>query len=98
MFSNFLFYLNRFQPKLCLSQVGFSLMAGLIVSPEVYADPYLGLPPLILPADNPQTPETIALGKRLFNDKRFSADGSMVSSVHVMPQPFLTLPFMTRFF
>jgi len=37
----------------------------------------LGLPPVPVPADNPQSPEKIALGKRLFEDKRFSADGKV---------------------
>ncbi len=41
------------------------------------ADPLLGLPPVPVPADNPQTPEKIALGQRLFEDKRFSADGTV---------------------
>ena len=30
----------------------------------------LGLPPLPVPVHNPQTPEKIALGKKLFEDKR----------------------------
>ncbi|HEY5974622.1 MAG TPA: cytochrome c peroxidase [Geobacteraceae bacterium] len=37
----------------------------------------LGLPPVPAPADNPQTPEKIALGKRLYEDKRFSGDGTV---------------------
>ena len=37
----------------------------------------LGLPPVPIPADNPQSPEKIALGKRLYEDKRFSADGTV---------------------
>lgn len=37
----------------------------------------LGLPPVPIPADNPQSPEKIVLGKRLFEDKRFSADGTI---------------------
>jgi cytochrome c peroxidase len=41
----------------------------------------LGLPPVPVPADNPQSPEKIALGKRLFEDKRFSADGT-ISCAH----------------
>ena len=43
----------------------------------------LGLPPVIAPADNPQTPARIALGKRLFFDARLSRDGSVsCSSCH----------------
>lgn len=41
------------------------------------SSPPLGLPPLFIPADNPQTPEKIALGDKLFNDKRFSSDGTV---------------------
>ena len=37
----------------------------------------LGLPQLTIPADNPQTPEKIALGEKLFNDKRFSKTGEV---------------------
>lgn len=37
----------------------------------------LGLPPLAIPADNPQTPEKIALGEKLFNEKRFSSTGEI---------------------
>ena len=39
--------------------------------------PPLGLPPVSYPADNPQTPEKIALGEKLFNDKRFSSTGDV---------------------
>ena len=34
-----------------------------------------------IPFDNPQTPEKIALGQRLFFDKRLSADGTMACSI-----------------
>jgi cytochrome c peroxidase len=40
-------------------------------------EPILGLPPVPIPADNPQTPEKIALGERLFMEKRFSGDGTV---------------------
>lgn len=47
-------------------------------APPLHAsEPPLGLPPVPIPADNPQTPENIALGQRLFEDKRFSADGTV---------------------
>lgn len=41
------------------------------------AQPPLGLPPVPVPEDNPQSPKKIALGKKLFEDKRFSGDGSI---------------------
>lgn len=37
----------------------------------------LGLPSVPIPADNPQTPDKIALGRLLFMDKRFSADSTI---------------------
>lgn len=40
-------------------------------------DRLLGLPPLPVPADNPQSPAKIALGDKLFRDKRFSIDGTV---------------------
>jgi len=40
----------------------------------------LGLPPVPIPADNPQTPEKIALGDLLFHDMRFSATGEVSCS------------------
>jgi cytochrome c peroxidase len=43
----------------------------------VIAAPPLGLPPVPIPSDNPQTPEKIALGDKLFNDKRFSSTGEV---------------------
>ncbi|MEJ2718499.1 MAG: cytochrome c peroxidase [Deltaproteobacteria bacterium] len=40
----------------------------------------LGLPPVPVPADNPITPEKVVLGKKLFEDKRFSATGEVSCS------------------
>lgn len=37
----------------------------------------LGLPPVPIPADNPPTAETIALGKRLYFDTQLSKDGTI---------------------
>jgi len=42
--------------------------------------PPLGLPPVPVPPDNPPTAETIALGRKLFFDKRLSADGTVACS------------------
>ncbi|OYV76306.1 MAG: cytochrome-c peroxidase [Chromatiales bacterium 21-64-14] len=47
-----------------------------ICGPAALAAP-LGLPPVPIPADNPQTPEKIKLGDRLFHDKRFSSTGQV---------------------
>lgn len=48
-----------------------------VLSLEATAATPLGLPPVPVPADNPQTPEKIALGEQLFNDKRFSSTGEV---------------------
>ena len=40
-------------------------------------NPLLGLPPVPVPAENPQTVDKIALGDKLFHDKRFSIDGTV---------------------
>jgi cytochrome c peroxidase len=58
------------------------LAAGLLVvaSAAIAADAYpplATLPPPPIPADNPQTPEKIALGKQLFFDDRLSGNGAM---------------------
>ncbi len=53
------------------------LAFGLLFADLLLANNLLGLPDLIIPKDNLQTPEKIKLGERLFNDKRLSADGSI---------------------
>jgi cytochrome c peroxidase len=47
-----------------------------IGKPQTIATP-LGLPPVPVPADNPFTVETVALGKRLYFDKALSIDNSV---------------------
>lgn len=54
-----------------------TLLIALVFSGTSSADQNLGLPPLAIPGDNPQTAEKIALGRLLFNEKRFSADGTV---------------------
>ncbi len=46
----------------------------------------LGLPPVPIPADNPPTEETIALGRRLFYDPIISVDGSVSCASCHAPQ------------
>lgn len=57
----------------------FSAVALLAAGGLAIAEP-LGLPKLPLPADNPQSPEKIALGDKLFHDARFSIDGTVSCS------------------
>lgn len=51
-------------------------LAATAVSIHALAMP-LGLPPVPIPADNPQSPEKIKLGDKLFHDERFSATGQV---------------------
>lgn len=53
-----------------------AILLSLNISAPAWAEP-LGLPPVPIPADNPQTPAKIKLGDRLFHDVRFSADGKV---------------------
>ena len=53
------------------------------------ADPLLGLPVMLIPADNRQNPEKIALGKKLFHDARFSSTRSVsCASCHQSSKAF----------
>ncbi|MCK9606178.1 MAG: c-type cytochrome [Methylomonas sp.] len=71
---------------LALSAAGFAGAAGAVDSPQPpatapvsthSANPLLGLPPVPVPANNPQSQAKIALGDKLFHDKRFSIDGTI---------------------
>ncbi len=56
----------------------------------------LGLPPVPVPADNPQTPEKISLGSKLFHDKRFSGDGTIAcANCHADDKAFTDGPLKT---
>jgi len=53
------------------------------------ADPPLGLPPVPVPGDNPVTPEKVALGRRLFFERRLSGNGTFSCAMcHVPEQGF----------
>ena len=58
-----------------MRKLAITLVLGGIVGGAAAAP--LGLPPVPVPDNNPQTPAKIALGDRLFNDARFSADGKV---------------------
>jgi cytochrome c peroxidase len=59
------------------------LGAGLLAAAGVLSDAGqepstpLGLPPVPIPENNPQTPEKIALGEKLYNETRFSTTGEV---------------------
>ena len=50
----------------------------------------LGLPPLPIPRNNPPTAETIALGRKLFYDKRISVDATLSCASCHDPQAYFT--------
>ncbi|HSF06060.1 MAG TPA: cytochrome c peroxidase [Methylomirabilota bacterium] len=53
------------------------------------ATPPLGLPPVPVPADNPPTPAKVALGRKLFFDRRLSHNGTMSCAMcHIPEQGF----------
>jgi len=52
-------------------------LLGLMASDKPDKAAPLGLPSVSYPENNPQTPEKIALGDKLFNDKRFSDTGQV---------------------
>ncbi|MBS1212754.1 MAG: cytochrome-c peroxidase [Proteobacteria bacterium] len=56
----------------------------------------LGLPKVPIPADNPQSSEKIRLGEKLFNDRRFSGDGSVsCATCHDPAKAFTDSPLPT---
>ena len=80
---------------------GLLVAAGLAATAVLAADaatakPPLGLPPVPIPADNPQTPEKVALGKKLFDDKRFSSTGEVsCATCHDEKKAFTDSPLRT---
>jgi len=68
--------------------------AGLPVALALAAP--LGLPPVPVPASNPLTPEKVALGSTLFNDKRFSSTGEVsCATCHDAAKAFTDSPLKT---
>ncbi len=64
------------------------LLAGSVLAGDT-ANPNLGLPAIAIPADNPITPEKIALGKKLFMDRRLSLNNTLSCAMcHVPEQAF----------
>ena len=53
------------------------LLVGILFSSASFANPLLGLPPLLIPEDNIQTIDKVKLGQLLFNDVRFSSTNSI---------------------
>ncbi|HFB55480.1 MAG TPA: c-type cytochrome [Hellea balneolensis] len=61
-----------------------------------HSDPLLGLPPVPIPQNNPMSDDKIALGKKLFLDAQFSADGKVsCSTCHKLEKAFTDGPLQT---
>ena len=56
------------------------------VGKTIQIKPLSGLPPVPIPADNPPTAETIALGRRLYYDPQLSVDGTISCASCHAPQ------------
>lgn len=71
-----------------------SLVATTFFAAMGFAETHpLGLPPVPIPEDNPQTPEKIALGDKLFHDTRFSSTGEVsCSTCHDPDKAFTDSP------
>jgi len=77
------------------SRVALYFIAVTAFAVPVMAQP-LGLPPVPIPKDNPQSPEKIKLGEKLFNDKRFSSTGTIsCSTCHDAAKAFTDSPLRT---
>lgn len=75
--------------------LAFNGLAAALFSAFALAEP-LGLPLVPIPADNPQSPEKIALGKKLFEDKRFSSTGEVsCATCHDPAKSFTDSPLTT---
>ncbi|HEY8262601.1 MAG TPA: cytochrome c peroxidase [Methylosinus sp.] len=76
-------------------RVATTLAAMFTLSGAALAEP-LGLPPVPIPADNPQSADKIALGDRLFHDLRFSSDGTVAcATCHADEKAFTDGPLRT---
>lgn len=83
---------KRFQSVLSASKLAIVFLA---LTPQALAQQQtfskvLGLPPLVTPANNPSTPQKVALGKALFFDKRLSKDGKMSCAACHQPDKAFT--------
>jgi cytochrome c peroxidase len=72
--------------RLLASESSSSAVAVLPVGKTVQIKAPLGLPPVPIPADNPPTAETIALGRRLYYDPQLSVDGTISCASCHAPQ------------
>jgi cytochrome c peroxidase len=79
-----------------LLAAGMLLAGGAVAGETSEAAPPLGLPAVPVPEDNPQTAEKIALGDKLFHDKRFSSTGEVAcANCHEAAKAFTDSPLVT---
>jgi cytochrome c peroxidase len=79
-----------------LTAAGLLAAAAVMGSVQQAPSTPLGLPPLPIPADNPQTPAKIALGEQLFHDLRFSTTGDVsCATCHDADKGFTDSPLKT---
>jgi cytochrome c peroxidase len=77
--------------RLCVAVAGsLAVLCSLAGQADLLPQSRLGLPPVPSPRDNPQTPEKVALGRALFDDKRLSVDGSVSCSTCHQPDRAFT--------
>jgi len=79
--------------KRCLffiAVAGFLCAVGAMAALQPAASSPLGLPPLPIPGDNQMTSEKVALGEKLFLDKRFSSTGEVSCSTCHDPEKAFT--------
>ena len=66
-----------------------AFVAAVAAKGESGSSPPLGLPLVPVPEANPQSPEKVALGEKLFNDKRFSSTGDVsCATCHAVEKAF----------
>jgi len=81
---------------LVLLGAGLLAAAGVLSNASENHSAPFGLPPVPIPEDNPQTPEKIALGDKLFHDTRFSTTGEVsCSTCHDAAKAFTDSPLKT---
>ena len=70
-----------------------ALLPLMLLMPLLAAAGPLGLPSVPIPANNPQSPEKIALGSALFHDTRFSSTGAVsCATCHAADKVFTDSP------
>ena len=74
----------------------YGVAALAVAADQAAPKPPLGLPPLVIPEGNPQSPEKVKLGHKLFDDKRFSSTGEVAcESCHSPRKAFTDSPLRT---